>query len=517
MQKAEAISLRDHALGALLHPVSLLAVAVQLVNDHILRLVIPSPLWGKLGDVTMLIYAPLLGAALLALAAPFRSRRAVALTGFGIVGTWFALGKTVPAVLAATNGLVSWLTGRPSLLILDPTDLIALPALGVAWWIWQRPVPMTRDAVRPLGAAALCLAWLTTVATSIPMLDEGIVFVCTPGQRLLALSSVVDDEGRFLSDDGGLSWRPQPGDEPIPDECLDNGHGLRQSWTIEEEGTQRQYRLTEAVGVEQSDDGGATWQFVYDARVDAISGAYAEEIEFGPLDAALDPGTDNLVVAMGRRGVLVIKPDNSLQWATLGPYTRVYTPQSGLVHVLQYPLMLGVILVPAAVFFMAHGSLPGPTDKNTNVLGLVLFACIAVPWLFTFPAGNWQARIVVSDAESIPLSQTPLAVLVLLAPIAGLMGYQTLQKAAGGRRIVLLQTLLLAFLTGIVFLVPFGLWAFTGYPEFGNQGTGSGPSPAVLVAGLMAFLVILGGRTLVHWQLKKGRQGTQVSQSEATT
>lgn len=515
MNKEEAISLRDHALGTLLHPVSILAVIVQLVNDHILRRAIPSPVWGKLGDVTMLTYAPLMCAALLAVIAPILSRRTVALFGLGLVGTWFTLGKTVPIVLTTTNALVSWLTGRPSLLILDPTDLIALPALGVAWWIWQHPLPMARSAVRPLGAAALCMAWLATVATSIPMLDEGIVRVCTFDKTLLALSSVADDEGRFLSDDGGLTWRLQQESDPIPQGCMDEVSRLRRSWTLDVPGGHRQYRLTSAVGVERSDDGGATWQFVYDARVDAISGAYAEEIDFGPIDATLDARTENLVVAMGRRGVLAIKPDNSLQWATLGVYTRAYTPQTGLVHVLQYPLMLGVILVPASVFFMAHGSLPGPTDTNTNALGLVLVACLVVPWLFTFPEGNWQPRIVVSDAESVPLSQAPLVILIFLAPIAGLMGYQTLQKAAGGRSIILLQALLFALLTGIVFLIPFGLWAFTGYPEFGNSE--AGPSPAVMFAGLMAILVILGGRALVHWQIKKRQPPVQSPQSEATS
>lgn len=56
----------DDTLHALLHPITLSAIGLQFLNDHVFRRMAPSPFWGKLGDVTMLIYAPLLFAALLA-------------------------------------------------------------------------------------------------------------------------------------------------------------------------------------------------------------------------------------------------------------------------------------------------------------------------------------------------------------------------------------------------------------------------------------------------------------------
>lgn len=502
-----AIQLRDHALQALLHPITLLAIVVQLLNDHVLRRVSPSPMWGKLGDVTMLIYAPVLAATLLALVIPttdLRGRRRVGLAGVGLVGLWFTLGKTVPAVLTATNALLTTLTGRPSVLILDPTDLIALPALGLAWWVWEHPLRLERSlGLRPFGVAALTLGWLATVATSVPTPDVGIYRVCILRSQLTAQAPWADGTQEFSSGDGGVSWRPVTPPNAKPEWCPESTEPLSTSWSIAAQGPDRLYRLEEEVGIDRSDDGGTTWRRLYDAGADGISAAYAEEFYYGPLGAVLDPGTGNLVVAMGRRGVIVITPEDHVRWATVGIYTRAYTPATGLLLVLQYPIILGVLLLPAALFFIGYGALP--VTPNVKAVGIMLAISIILPGLFTFPSGRLPGDGISSSATQPPVSQMPLLILIVLAPIAGLIAYQQLTQASGGRIGLALSAALISLLASAAFLLPFGLWAATGYPEFGYHARSFGPSPAVWFAGILAGLLILGGRIWVHAQLKRAR------------
>jgi hypothetical protein len=87
------------ALQLLIHPVSVTAILVVLINDHVLRRLWPSWMTGKIGDLAWLVFAPFVLAALLAWVTP----RAVAahpnrLGGLAIalVGVHFALAKTVP-------------------------------------------------------------------------------------------------------------------------------------------------------------------------------------------------------------------------------------------------------------------------------------------------------------------------------------------------------------------------------------------------------------------------------------
>ena len=136
----------------LLSPLPLLALAVLLVNDHILKEAFPGLLTGKLSDFAGLVFFPLLLQAALELAqvrvgVPWTpSRRllvgCVLVTGgaFALVQVWAPMGDLYEIGLAtlqwpfrAAGGLA---TGSvPSVgrahLTADPTDLIALPMLLV--------------------------------------------------------------------------------------------------------------------------------------------------------------------------------------------------------------------------------------------------------------------------------------------------------------------------------------------------------------------------------------------------
>src|SRR5687767_11677061 len=112
---------------ALRHPAYWAALAVLLLNDHVLKGagLVPGLVTGKLSDVAGLFVAPPLLATILRL----RSRSAVA-AAFLVTGVVFAALELSPAAVHLAERLLAPLSWR---LWPDPTDLLALPALLVAW------------------------------------------------------------------------------------------------------------------------------------------------------------------------------------------------------------------------------------------------------------------------------------------------------------------------------------------------------------------------------------------------
>jgi hypothetical protein len=132
-------------IGEALHPIAIAAAGVLLVNDWLLK---PSsaPAWltGKLSDVTGLIVAPVALTAMIGLVLwvaaragariePWLTRRRL-IAAIAATGGLFTAVKLSPALATRLAGL--WGEVVPgSRIVADPTDLIALPALAIAWWI----------------------------------------------------------------------------------------------------------------------------------------------------------------------------------------------------------------------------------------------------------------------------------------------------------------------------------------------------------------------------------------------
>ena len=116
------------ALRWLGSPVTAGALAVLALNDHLLKQAWPGPVTGKLSDVAGLVFFPLLVRAITRL--PIGA--CVAITGLG-----FAAVKLWAPATAACAQVLGWLQlgSEPVVLVRDPTDLLALPALAVAVWI----------------------------------------------------------------------------------------------------------------------------------------------------------------------------------------------------------------------------------------------------------------------------------------------------------------------------------------------------------------------------------------------
>jgi hypothetical protein len=188
----------DHAgapalpLGEALHPVTLAAVAVLVVNDWLLKPRFgPSAVTGKLSDLAGLVFAPVvLSAALglaLHLAAALGARVDPSLSRRRLAGCTIATGAVFAAVKlepAAAHILVQLLSrlGRPAAITLDPTDLLCLPALAVAIWIGRdelRRIPLGRPAAlhrlgRPAGQALADVRWAGAPADRVAALAAAI-------------------------------------------------------------------------------------------------------------------------------------------------------------------------------------------------------------------------------------------------------------------------------------------------------------------------------------------------------
>lgn len=122
---------RASDLQALRHPLFWAALALLLLNDHWLKGagVLPGWLTGKLSDFAGLLVAPVLLSALFVA----RSRRTRAMA-FTLVCGWFTAANLFAPVAAATGALGAWL-GLSWSFWVDPTDLVALAIVPVAWQV----------------------------------------------------------------------------------------------------------------------------------------------------------------------------------------------------------------------------------------------------------------------------------------------------------------------------------------------------------------------------------------------
>ena len=158
------------SLRALSHPVSLLSIGVLLLNDHVLKMIAPSFLTGKLSDFAGLFFFPFLLIAVLSipLERTGMKTRQIAVTSLWITGMWFVGMKTIPIVNGGTEWLVEAVTGWQSQIVMDWTDLVALVSL---WGAWRLVINIRLFSSRKSNATfsyfVLGIASLAAIATSV--------------------------------------------------------------------------------------------------------------------------------------------------------------------------------------------------------------------------------------------------------------------------------------------------------------------------------------------------------------
>lgn len=150
------------ALRALASPLSVGALVLLVVNDHVLKEAWPGWVTGKLSDVAGLVVAPLLVAVPLALLGVRRPAGRAALA----VAVVFTVVKVVPVAAATLSSLLSAVAG-PSYVRSDVTDLLAVPAVLVAVRVHRTATRGTGSAATrtAVGAALLPFVVLGTAAT----------------------------------------------------------------------------------------------------------------------------------------------------------------------------------------------------------------------------------------------------------------------------------------------------------------------------------------------------------------
>src|SRR5258708_1744835 len=195
------------ALNSLVHPISIGAILLLLLNDHWLRYTHPSWLTGKLGDFSWLVFAPFICAVFLSWLIPKRFKGQVWIIGCTsvlIIGIWFALAKTIPAVHLLTSAAWEAVIGWQGTQRLDPTDLLTLPALLLSLYIWKS-VQHRTFRYSHHGWLLLALGVVTTLASDAPAYvytKAGVTTICTQGDHLVIYlvngGDYVDENGQSV-------------------------------------------------------------------------------------------------------------------------------------------------------------------------------------------------------------------------------------------------------------------------------------------------------------------------------
>lgn len=206
------------SVAVLIHPASLIAVSVLLLNDHFLKQAAPSWVTGKLSDFAGLFFAPYVCLAVLfaALSAVGISRlpsRSIAVATYVAIAILFTALKTSTTAADSFLAAVFALTGKTFSLVVDPTDLIALVSLPVSYTLWarERNSESSRRA-QPrsvLRVIALCIATVAIAATSGPPPPSVTSIAVDPidGDLLYAVvEDTGDKDGLYVSSSGGARW-----------------------------------------------------------------------------------------------------------------------------------------------------------------------------------------------------------------------------------------------------------------------------------------------------------------------
>jgi hypothetical protein len=258
-------------------------------------------------------------------------------------------------------------------LVRDPSDLIALTAVLAAAWglgvskdktnysLPGRARAGTSRAFRQnqlWGSIALGLAALLVMADAAAP-DLGIHCLTVDNQGMVA------DGGygaRFTSKDGGLTWKDvSPSNASFDYENCSSA--LKGPAIIDQPDHKMQYRIDPDVSVERSQDGGSTWMKETSLQtLNQREKAYVEKTRSGPLvfssrplAAQFDPGSGNLVLAMGYDGVLVRKSDGTWTQEAVGGYVPRTLERDGLGGVLV--LVFGEIVLAGITLLLVFSTL----------------------------------------------------------------------------------------------------------------------------------------------------------------
>jgi hypothetical protein len=446
------------ALHLLTHPLTLMALCILLINDHLLRRFYPSWWTGKIGDFAWMFFIPFAVAVLLALVVPHTlpsQEKIVGLLSFCLTGIFFTLAKTIPTFHAAIHSFFSQTISYPILFQCDPTDIVALLSLFVGWKIWQKPY-FPRPAFSRLGWVTLPMAAFLTIANaSAP--DYGINCLFQEDNHVIASATWET----FTSYDGGLSWIA--GDDQSDNWC-EKEHEDTVTDTID---NTIQYRFFEPGFIEISQDEGQTWKIDYEV----ISSTQSEEAYYmktrlgnpniipGPLDAISEVTTGNLILAMGHEGVLVRQPQDGWGWVPVGQYQRAQMGRTETIYtVLSGELLLALILSLLTIATLG-------LMRNRHIIRLILVTGTWVVWL--------SIALIIPPAMTYGYAATvtqilTLASVIVSVPLSLESIFRILKKTPHGTSPTKLLSIVLicAIIGAFLYILPYILWAINSIGRY---------------------------------------------------
>lgn len=389
-------------LYCLAHPISIAAVMLLLLNDHVLKALWPSWWTGKFSDFAGLVFAPFLLTIPLAHLLPHQSSRHANRVGWialSLTGITFALIKTVPAYNATAIRMLEALTQTHIAIQLDPTDLLALPSLFVGWYLWTQRREHPPVAWRSRGWLMLTLGTLASLATSQAPSDSGL-FCIIENNNILYVASAPYGSW-FTSYDGGLSWQGLtkfPNDIARPTCSLNSPSEL----LLDSTNPQIQYRFDKPYEIDRSEDGGQTWTQelswayvkgepynLYNQRQvqnSMTENSYRQEYYVNYARAALiDTQTGNVVVAVGHMGVFVRTVDGQWHQVPVGRYYLGKPEQLLLtLSLLTGESWLALVLVPLSI-----ATIGSYANHSLNSRGVLVITWILMGLtIFLFPVGH---------------------------------------------------------------------------------------------------------------------------------
>jgi hypothetical protein len=286
------------------NPITVLAAGGLLVNAVVLQQYMPNWWTGKLGGAAWMVLLPVLLVSLLYLLMPrrYHNHSQIVNATIGFTAILFVLLKTEPGLNKLAHQMFAALTGLPLKLALDPTDLLVLPFLGLAWWVLHQPPRQNRQHTYTFLASTLMLVAL--VADAPAPESRGVVCVTGQNSRITAITlqnatNYFGSTQRYTiyeSQDSGVTWRFVEVTEKPP--CTVPSSSIVDA--LDGSNPQIQYLLRSGNGIYRSSDGGVTFTREYEVST-IFYGAY------------LDRTTGQVYVAAGRAGLLIRDVEGSYQ------------------------------------------------------------------------------------------------------------------------------------------------------------------------------------------------------------
>jgi hypothetical protein len=427
-------------VGWLIHPVTLLGIVVLAVNDHLLKAHYPGLLTGKLSDLAGLVVAPPLLALALVPVVPRRSPVLAARAALTLTAACFTAVKASAAGAQAASAVWEVVSG-PSVVLADRTDLVALPAVGLAGWAWRRARrrPPSTATLRRIGVLVVLPAAAAAVAgTTAPYSPEAVAVGAWRGMIVAGQANVFDRDRQpevwRLSADGRVwRWMTPAEESAFQKERLDQDFRAGQSCVPGNSG--RCYRIVPGhLMVLESADGGATWSTswqVPDGRRTYLARQH-RDLRPGDVVAHLSaqavavlPVADDghlVVVANGPDGFAV--RDASGRWERVGfgtspsGFVQPATPLNGEVSVIAPEVVLAV-LVGLLVVAVAGWRISVAVGRGVTGPSVVLIAGLLVGLCGAAGRASWLENpldLAVGPAAALGMVLTLIGVGVLIWP-----------------------------------------------------------------------------------------------------